>query len=324
MQILRDSDVATVDLGWRDLVGSVTKALETMSSGAFAQPSKSYLRYGNPKNRFIAMPAYLGGAFDVAGIKWIASFPDNIKRGLARAHAITILSDSDTGTPTYVVESTRLSILRAAAVSGMTLKMLERAGNCERWILQVGIVGCGPVGRAHIEMVRSLYGDRVLELYTYDVDESKAVDAAAMWPGVARPAKNWREVHIHSDTVIACTVGSRRYVDSILRPGSLHLNVSLRDYQEQCFDALPYVVIDDWVEVCREDTDVHRRYLAGKLRQHDCITLSDLPYRAGQMVESNGNVIVNPMGLAAFDIAVTKLFVDRWSSAVLGKEEVER
>lgn len=56
-----------------------------LANNEFAQPIKPYLRYNNLKNRIIAMPAYAGGECDMAGIKWIASYPDNINQ-IGRAH----------------------------------------------------------------------------------------------------------------------------------------------------------------------------------------------------------------------------------------------
>ena len=44
--------------------------------------------------RIMAMPAYVGGEFDVAGLKWIPSVPDNPARnGLPRANALVLLTD---------------------------------------------------------------------------------------------------------------------------------------------------------------------------------------------------------------------------------------
>ena len=46
------------------------------------------------------MPAYVGGEYDVFGIKWIAGFPKNPARhGLPRATGFFVLNDSWKGIP---------------------------------------------------------------------------------------------------------------------------------------------------------------------------------------------------------------------------------
>src|SRR6266567_3110140 len=59
----------------------------------------------NPDCRIIALPAYLGNNFGVAGLKWIASYPGNIQRGFPRASAVLVLNNYETGYPFAILES---------------------------------------------------------------------------------------------------------------------------------------------------------------------------------------------------------------------------
>ena len=69
--------------------------------------------------RIMAMPAYVGGEFDVAGLKWIPSVPDNPERhGLPRANALVLLSERTTGLPLAVMDGTVVSAMRTGAVTG--------------------------------------------------------------------------------------------------------------------------------------------------------------------------------------------------------------
>ena len=58
---------------------------------------------GMPKNapdrRFMAMPAYLGGKYQMAGVKWYGSNIENKKIGLPRSILTMMLNDKDTGAP---------------------------------------------------------------------------------------------------------------------------------------------------------------------------------------------------------------------------------
>ena len=58
---------------------------------------------GMPKNaddrRFMAMPAYLGGKYQMAGMKWYGSNCENKASGLPRSILMMMLNDKDTGAP---------------------------------------------------------------------------------------------------------------------------------------------------------------------------------------------------------------------------------
>ena len=60
---------------------------------------------GMPKNgedrRFMAMPAYLGGRYQMAGMKWYGSNMDNKAKGLPRSILMMMLNDKDTGAPIH-------------------------------------------------------------------------------------------------------------------------------------------------------------------------------------------------------------------------------
>jgi ornithine cyclodeaminase len=56
----------------------VEAAYRLHSSGGTVNPDSYFLRYPEkPSARIIALPAHFGGDFQISGIKWISSFPDN-------------------------------------------------------------------------------------------------------------------------------------------------------------------------------------------------------------------------------------------------------
>lgn len=67
-------------------------------AGGSVNPPSSFLRFPDrPTSRIIGLPASLGGALRVDGLKWISSFPENTKSGLPHACAVLIPNDHDTG-----------------------------------------------------------------------------------------------------------------------------------------------------------------------------------------------------------------------------------
>ena len=75
-----------------------------------------------PDRRFMAMPAYLGGKFDMAGMKWYGSNAANKEKGLPRSILMLILNDKDTGAPLAFMSANILSAYRTGAVPGVGFK----------------------------------------------------------------------------------------------------------------------------------------------------------------------------------------------------------
>ena len=92
--------------------------------------------------RFMAMPAYIGGPFDLMGMKWYGSNTANRKLGLPRSILTVMLNDKDTGAPLCLMSANLLSAYRTGAIPGVGARYLARkdAQVC-------GICGPGVMGR---------------------------------------------------------------------------------------------------------------------------------------------------------------------------------
>ncbi|SDT23882.1 ornithine cyclodeaminase [Paenibacillaceae bacterium GAS479] len=302
MIYLHDEHIRELGVDWIKLIDLTEDAIRTRDQGESASPLKSYLRFPGTPNRIIATPAYLGGGTELAGIKWIAGFPDNIGLGLPRAHNMIVLNDSSTGQPLAVLRCNLLNGLRAAAVSGLMLRAYAASRSDEE--IRLGIIGWGPIGRLHLDMAAALLGNRLSRVMLYDL---QGVDIATV-PEPLRDKteilSNWRELYRQSNVIATSTVAKSRYIDEKPPGGSLLLNVSLRDYEPESMADVKAVFVDDWREVCRENTDVEQLHLQQGLTQSGTRTLADLVCRDALAEFPGETIFFNPMGLGIFDIAI--------------------
>jgi len=303
MIYLHDGHIRSLGIDWRRLIGIVEAVVRDRDRGACAGPVKTYLRYGDMRNRIIAMPAYVGGSFDLAGVKWVAGFPGNVDRGLPRAHCAIVLNEAQTGRPFAFIHGGLLNGLRAAAVSGAMLHAYLASREPQE--ISLGIIGWGPIGRLHLDMCAALLGDRLKRIALNDLRPIDPATVPAGLQSLVEVAGDWRDAYRGCDVVATCTVSERRYIDEAPSAGALLLNVSLRDYEPESVFGTAVPIVDDWTEVCRENTDIERLSLERGLNESDALTLADVVCGDGlKTIPSDMAVFFNPMGLGAFDIAI--------------------
>ncbi|MFN2340548.1 MAG: tyramine oxidase subunit B [Halanaerobium sp.] len=98
-----------------------------------------------PDRRFMAMPAYLGGQYDMVGMKWYGSNVENKEKGLPRSILMLTLNDKDTGAPMAYMSANILSAYRTGAVPGVGVKYFAKE-NAE----VVGVVGPGVMAKTSL------------------------------------------------------------------------------------------------------------------------------------------------------------------------------
>ena len=100
---------------------------------------------GMPKNaddrRFMAMPAYLGGKYQMAGMMWYGSNCENKASGLPRSILMMMLNDKDTGAPLALMSANLVSCYRTGAIPGVGAKYLARKDSETVTIIGPGVMG---------------------------------------------------------------------------------------------------------------------------------------------------------------------------------------
>lgn len=93
-----------------------------------------------PDRRFMAMPAYLGGRFHIAGQKFYGSNSHNAALGLPRSILMVTLSDVDTGAPKAILSANLLSAMRTGAMPAMAATYLANKDSEVLSLLGPGVI----------------------------------------------------------------------------------------------------------------------------------------------------------------------------------------
>lgn len=293
------------------VLDAVARAYLAHRRGQSSLPHSSFLRFpGNQVDRIIALPAYLGDEFELAGLKWIASFPGNLEWGMARASAVMVVNSSTTGRAEVVLEASVVSARRTAASAALAARELTRSVEPPT---EAGLIGAGPI---NFETARFLCVavPSIERLVLNDLDPERGAQLAARvseeLPGVSAEVAPRQDALLERCRLIAfATTAVEPHVDdlSLCPPGTTILHTSLRDLSPEVILAADNVV-DDPDHVCRARTSVHLAEQASGGRGFIRCTLADvlLGDEPGR-VRPDGITIFSPFGLGVLDLAVAEL-----------------
>lgn len=308
-----------VDANVERCIDIVKQAYLAHGTGQTVNPPSHFLRFPEkPNSRIIALPAFLGPESGVAGLKWIASFPDNIRQGFPRASAVLILNDYATGYPIAILESSIISAARTAASAALGAEWLNHG---EKRTRTLGIVGTGLIARyvykflmsagwsvEHVRLFDSVPGEAErFRAATVKSDAHQSIAIAADLPSLIRES---------SLVILATTAGTPHITDpALFAHAPVVLHVSLRDLSPDILLASDNIV-DDVDHVMKADTSPHlleqrlghRRFVTG--------TLADL--MTGRCALDRAKpAIFSPFGLGVLDVAVGKWVFDEAIAAGL-------
>jgi 2,3-diaminopropionate biosynthesis protein SbnB len=306
--ILKGSEINSLLTGQElRIIDVVRMAYEAHGRGESSLPHSTFLRFpDNPRDRIIALPAYLGGATGLAGIKWVASFPGNLELGMDRASALVVLNSAQTGRPEAILEGSLISAKRTAASAALAAQWLHAGKkiNC------VGLVGCGPINFEIFRFLLAVFPE-IKHLVLHDLDLARAEQFkrkcqemfGVLEVEIAKEAPAALEC---SSLISLATTASTPHIEDLseVSPGSTILHISLRDLAPRIIISCDNVV-DDIDHVCREQTSVHlAEQLTGNRGFLRCTIADVLVGKAASRRDAGSIVIFSPFGLGVLDLAV--------------------
>ena len=98
-----------------------------------------------------AFPAFVE-PLEVAGVKWLASFRKNPKRGLPAISATGVLNSTETGMPLAIFDATSVTNFRTGGHAGVGAKYMARPESSV-----VAVLGCGNGGRSHVRTMAEIF-----------------------------------------------------------------------------------------------------------------------------------------------------------------------
>lgn len=303
--IIRAQRAACIDV--------VRDAYLAHARGQSVNPDSYFLQFPEkPDCRIIALPAYLGDGFHVAGLKWIASYPGNVQRGFPRASAVLVLNSYDTGYPFAFLESSIISAARTAASAALAAYWLN--GQSRR-AQSLGIVGTGFIARYVYDfLIDTGWAIKEVRLYDKSPVESEKFRTTACRPECHRAIRvvpHVAELLSTSDLIVFTTVASVPHIADgwLFEHNPVVLHISLRDLAPEIL-LRSQNVVDDVEHVMKANTSPHLAEQQTGNRNFVTGTLAEIML-GSRSVNGSRPVIFSPFGMGILDIALGKWVYDQ-------------
>ena len=302
-----------------EVIECVRETYRLHHSGSTINPDSYFLRFPDkPSSRIIALPARISAANDVAGIKWISSFPENRLANMQRASAIVVLNDMATGFPYACLEGSLISAARTAASAALAAELLHH----EKRTDSLAIVGAGPIATAVVDYLLAA-GWKINRAKVYDLTAARAADFCRNLAdkGLNGEVSASADDAIRgSDLVLFATTAAKPHIEdpNLFSPRQTVLHISLRDLGVPVILSA-FNVVDDIEHSMKAQTSVHlteqatggRAFVAGAIG-----SLID-----GSVKPDATRVrIFSPFGLGVLDLMLASLI---YRSAVATGAAVE-
>lgn len=270
--------------------------------GQTVNPDSYFLRFPKkPDSRIIALPASIAlDAKTATGLKWISSFPGNVKRGEPRASAVLILNDYETGRPVACIEAAGISAMRTAASVALSVSAVSESIPASG---ELSIIGAGVIARNILRQLQ-LVGHRIDLLTVHDLDPVSAHKLATYATdelGISARVDDLDRA-LRSQLIITATTAPRPYISEPLAPGQVVINVSLRDFSPEVI-LLAQNYLDDVDHCLKADTSPHLAERLTGNRDFVSGTIADM-LQERRTPSPDSPVIVSPFGLGVLDVAV--------------------
>ena len=145
VRVLSGDDVRAA-LTMKDCIEAMDTVLREFAAGELHLPLRSVVRPPQSPGLMGLMTAHRAGATPAFGLKAVAIFPENPRRGLDAHQGVVVVFDGEDGHVTGMVDASAVTAIRTAAVSAVATRALAREGAST-----LAVLGAGVQAAAHIE-----------------------------------------------------------------------------------------------------------------------------------------------------------------------------
>ena len=303
-----------------EVLDRVEEAMLLYETKDFLMPTRMHIDHGD--NVLLLMPCFTKDSF---ATKLVTLFPDNPKMHLPVLNGLVVLNDIETGVPVALLNGPALTALRTGAVGGVSIRHLAPE-NTQAF----GIIGAGVQGYYQAWLASAAVD--LTDIFVFDVDSAKSAALIDRLSSVVsdvnlHAAKSVEELLENVQSVTTATTSAHPVLPEnagLLR--GRHF-VGIGSYQPHVreFPSTLYTLIEnvyiDTRDALEESGDIIAPLANGWITKEQVKTLGG--YISRQKADDrtrDDTTFFKSVGMALFDVCISKLVYDRAIEKGLGQE----
>lgn len=317
MLVLSNNDIASL-LSTDQIIAEVESAMVAYEKNAAQVPQRTHMDHGN--NTLLSMPAFGNNYF---GTKLVCVVPGNRDKSLPVTNGAMVLNDAETGLPVALLNATKLTALRTAALGALGVRYLSPVNETS-----VGLIGCGLQGMHQAVFACSVRNvSKVYYLYrSKEKSDTFYQFVSQHQPGlVIEACHSTTELLDKTNIIIAATTSSTPVLpdDPELLNGKHFISVgsykpSMQEFPDSVYRLAGMLAIDS--EFARHETgDIMNPLKKGILKEENVFTLGKI-ITGGRTVDVNETTAYKSTGMALYDLFVAQAMYERAMQENIGTE----
>ena len=323
VRVLSGDDVRTA-LTMPDCIEAMDAVLQEFAAGELYLPLRSVVRPPQSPGLMGLMTAHRAGDAPAFGLKAVAIFPENPRRGLDAHQGVVVVFDGEDGRVRGIIDASAVTAIRTAAVSAVATRALS-LGNAGT----LAVLGAGVQAAAHIEAMAYVLPLERVRIYARRAEPAQELAAAtAERYGVDAVAAGSVEEALRDAAVVCTTTTAREPIveRAWLAPGT-HVNAvgssipTTRELSGETM-AAARIVVDARESALNESGDILLAMREGALAEDVALVeLGEvLSGRAPGRANAEELTVFVSLGLAVEDLAAAELALRAAEAAGLGAE----
>ena len=220
VRVLSGDDVR-ITLQMPDCIEAMDTVLRQLAAGELYLPLRSVVRPPQSPGFMGLMTAHRAGDTPAYGLKAVAIFPENPRRGLDAHQGVVIVFSGEDGRVSGFVDASAVTAIRTAAVSAVATRALARKG-----ARTLAVLGAGVQAAAHIEAMSCVLPLARVRIYSRRPEPAAelAATTAERYAWDVSAAASVEDALREADVVVTTTTAREPIVERAwLAPGT-HVN----------------------------------------------------------------------------------------------------
>ena len=274
------------------------------------------------QNRINCMPGALLSD-GVYGVKWVAVFPENPKKGYRNVTGTTILSELSHGHTLSVMDSGYLTDIRTAAVGATAAKYLSKIDSAA-----IGFIGAGQQARRHLDTVMAVrpsikkcyVSSRTSQTVVEFIEEERLLHPEVEFIDCGN---DYKKAVCQADIIVTAISGQCDLLKAAwIKEGAFYIHVAGWEDEYAVAQKASKIVCDEWENVKHRTQTISRMYKEGILKDEDIYgNLMDIiTGRIPGRENDKEFIYFCSVGLAYIDMAFSKYVYEQAKERNLGAE----